>query len=113
MNIQRLFGSQRALKTVEDFTEFEQRAAYFDGDPVIATKKGVNILERGSQVHFMAEFQALLDFPPAPKLDVFGKLDPAKATRAGAARRGAVLRQGPVRRRATRRRTTPTTRCTT
>jgi cytochrome c peroxidase len=39
--IQRLFGSQRALKTVEDFTEFEQRAAYFDGDPVIATKKGV------------------------------------------------------------------------
>ena len=63
MNIQRLFGSQRALKTVEDFTEFEQRAAYFDGDPVIATKKGVNTLERGSQVHFMAEFQELLDFP--------------------------------------------------
>ena len=67
VNIQRLFGSQRALKTVEDFTEFEQRAAYFDGDPVIATKKGVNILERGSQVHFMAEFQELLDFPPAPE----------------------------------------------
>ncbi|HEY7746025.1 MAG TPA: hypothetical protein VIA07_06805, partial [Desulfuromonadales bacterium] len=80
VNIQRLFGSQRALKSVEDFTEFEQRAAYFDGDPVIATKKGVNILERGSQVHFMGEFQNLLDFPPAPKLDVFGKLDPAKAT---------------------------------
>src|SRR6266705_2701438 len=50
VNIQRLFGSQRALKTVEDFTEFEQRAAYFDGDPVIAMKKGVNILDRGSQV---------------------------------------------------------------
>ena len=32
MFIQRLFGSQRALKTVEDFTEFEQRGAYFDGD---------------------------------------------------------------------------------
>lgn len=80
VNIQRLFGSQRALKSVEDFTEFEQRAAYFDGDPVIATKKGVNILERGSQVHFMAEFQALLDFPPAPKLDLYGRLDPNKAT---------------------------------
>ncbi|ARG98432.1 cytochrome b6 [Legionella micdadei] len=80
VNIQRLFGSQRALKTVEDFTEFEQRAAYFDGDPVIATKKGVNILERGSQVHFMAEFQEILDFPPAPKLKWDGKLDPAKAT---------------------------------
>ena len=80
VNIQRLFGSQRAMKSVEDFTEFEQRAAYFDGDPAIATKKGVNILERGSQVHFMAEFQALLDFPPAPKLNVFGKLDSKKAT---------------------------------
>jgi len=81
VNIQRLFGSQRAMKSVEDFTEFEQRAAYFDGDPVIATKKGVNILERASQVHFMAEFQALLDFPPAPKLNVLGRLDPKKATR--------------------------------
>lgn len=80
VNVQQLFGSQRALKTVEDFTEFEQRAAYFDGDPAIATKKGVNILERGSQVHDMAEFQALLDFPPAPKLNVFGKLDPALAS---------------------------------
>jgi cytochrome c peroxidase len=80
VNIQRLFGSQRALKTVEDFTEFEQRAAYFDGDPVIATKKGVNVLERGSQVHFMAEFQELLDFPPAPKLGWDGKLDATKAT---------------------------------
>jgi cytochrome c peroxidase len=80
VNIQRLFGSQRALKSVEDFTEFEQRAAYFDGDPVIATKKGVNILERASQVHFMAEFQELLDFPPAPKLNIYGKLDPKKAS---------------------------------
>ena len=80
VNIQRLFGSQRALKTVEDFTEFEQRAAYFDGDPVIATKKGVNILDRGSQVQFMAEFQELLDFPPAPKLGIDGKLDTTKAT---------------------------------
>jgi cytochrome c peroxidase len=80
VNIQRLFGSQRALKTVEDFTEFEQRAAYFDGDPAIATKKGVNILERGSQVHFMAELQELLDFPPAPKLAIDGRLDATKAS---------------------------------
>lgn len=80
VNIQRLFGSQRALKSVEDFTEFEQRAAYFDGDPVIATKKGANILERGSQVHFMAEMQELFDFPPAPKLNILGRLDRNKAT---------------------------------
>ncbi len=81
VNIQRLFGSQRALRSVEDFTEFEQRAAYFDGDPVIATKKGVNPLERGSQVQFMAELQELFDFPPAPKLAVAdGKLNPKKAS---------------------------------
>jgi len=80
VDIQRLFGSQRALKTVEDFTEFEQRTAYFDGDIVTATKKGVNPLERGSQVDFMSDFEEMLDFPPAPKLDVLGKLDPAKAS---------------------------------
>lgn len=81
VNIQRLFGSQRALKSIEDFTEFEQRAAYFDGDPVIATKKGLNILDRGHQVHAMAEFQAILDFPPAPKLDIYGRLDQKKASK--------------------------------
>ena len=79
MNIQRLFGSQRALKTVEDFTEFEQRAAYFDGDICMAAKKGVNVLERGSQVHAMAELLAILDFPPASKLDIYGELDQTKA----------------------------------
>jgi cytochrome c peroxidase len=80
VNFQRLFGSQRALKTIEDFTQFEQRTAYFDGDIVIATKKGVNPLERGSQVDVMADFEEMLDLPPAPKLDIFGKLIPAKAT---------------------------------
>jgi cytochrome c peroxidase len=78
VNIQRLFGSQRALKSIEDFTEFEQRGAYFDGDHVSAAAKGVNPLERGSQVHFMAEVQELLDFPPAPGLGIDGKLDPRK-----------------------------------
>ena len=81
VGVQQLFGSQRGLKSVEDFTEFEQRAAYFDGDPVIATKKGVNILDRGSQVHFMGEMQNILNFPPAPKLRVTdGKLDPRMAS---------------------------------
>jgi len=82
VNIQQIFGSQRALMSVEDFTEFEQRAAYFDGDPVLATKKGVNPLDRGLQVQHMAEFQKILDFPPAPKLDLDGKLDPALASKA-------------------------------
>ncbi len=89
VNIQRLFGSQRALKSLEDFTEFEQRAAYFDGIPADATRKGANVLDRGSQVQAMAEFQAVLDFPPAPKLTVFGRLEPAKATESE--RRGQAL----------------------
>ena len=91
VNIQRLFGSQRALKTIEDFTEFEQRAAYFDGDQVSASAKGINPLERGSQVHFMAEFQELLDFPPAPGLGIDGKLDPRKFAADSPEMRGQTL----------------------
>ena len=75
LNIQRSFGSQRALTSVEDFTEFEQRAAYFDGDIEKAALKGVNILDRGSEVHHMAEMEKLFDFPPTEKLDPFGKLN--------------------------------------
>jgi cytochrome c peroxidase len=90
VNIQRLFGSQRALKTIEDFTEFEQRGAYFDGDQVSAAAKGINPLERGSQVHFMAELQELLAFPPAP-LGVDGKLDRRKYAANSAEMRGQSL----------------------
>jgi cytochrome c peroxidase len=90
VNIQRLFGSQRALKTIEDFTEFEQRAAYFDGDILSAAAKGINPLERGSQVHFMSEFQELLDFPPAP-LGWDGKLDRHKFSADSSEMRGQTL----------------------
>lgn len=31
---------------MEDFTEFEQRTAYFNGDEIHAIKKGMNILDR-------------------------------------------------------------------
>ena len=93
VNVQRLFGSQRALRSIEDFTEFEQRGAYFDGDFVTAVQKGVNPLERGSQVHAMAEFQEMLDFPPAPKRLISGKLDEKKASASGDGREGHFLRQ--------------------
>ena len=82
VNIQRLFGSQRALKTIEDFTEFEQRAAYFDADTMLAAKKGVNVLDRASQVHVMSEFMEILNFPPAAKLGVDGKLNAKVASAA-------------------------------
>lgn len=46
---QQVHGSKRSLRSVEDFTEFEQRTAYFDGDHVIAAKKGVNLPDRASR----------------------------------------------------------------
>jgi cytochrome c peroxidase len=76
---QRIHGSKRSLPSVEDFTEFEQRTAYFNGDEINAAKKGMNILDRIPVAH-MAQMQNMLDFPPAPKLTLTGHLDPAKAT---------------------------------
>lgn len=77
---QQIHGSKRSLRSVEDFTEFEQRTAYFNGDEIHAIKKGMNILDR-IQVSHMAQMQNMFDFPPAPKLDpITGRLDPAKAT---------------------------------
>jgi cytochrome c peroxidase len=77
---QQIHGSKRSLRSVEDFTEFEQRTAYFDGDQVTAAKKGLFLPERSAQAAMMAQMQNMFDFPPAPKLDVFGKLIPEKAT---------------------------------
>jgi cytochrome c peroxidase len=77
---QKIHGSKRSLRSVEDFTQFEQRTAYFDGDPVIATKKGVNFPDRTSQVAQMGQMQNMFDFPPAPKLTALGRLDPTRAT---------------------------------
>ena len=42
----------------------------------------------------MSEFQSILDFPPAPKHTVFGRLDPARSTEAE--RRGETLFLGIV-----------------
>ncbi|HTN62358.1 MAG TPA: cytochrome B6 [Devosia sp.] len=77
---QQIHGSKRSLRSVEDFTEFEQHTAYFNGDHVSAARKGVNLPDRSNQVAMMAQMQNIIDFPPAPKLDPFGRLDPAKAT---------------------------------
>lgn len=77
---QHIHGSKRSLRSVEDFTEFEQRTAYFNGDEIHAIKKGMNILDR-IQVSHMAQMQNMFDFPPAPKLNVAtGHLIPELAT---------------------------------
>jgi cytochrome c peroxidase len=77
---QQIHGSKRSLRSVEDFTEFEFRTAYFNGDPIHAMKKGFTIIPR-VQVAHMAQLQNMFDFPPAPKLSPLGRLDPAKATK--------------------------------
>ena len=65
--------------TAVPVTEFEQRTAYFNGDPIHAMKKGANILDR-VQVSHMAQMQNMFDVPPAPKFNDEGRLDPTKAT---------------------------------
>ncbi|MCC2642535.1 MAG: uncharacterized protein K0S45_2948 [Nitrospira sp.] len=76
---QQIHGSKRSLRSVEDFTEFEQRTAYFNGDQIRAIKKGMNVIDR-LQVAHMAQMQNMIDFPPAPKLDpMTGRLDRTRA----------------------------------
>ena len=78
---QQIHGSKRSLRSVEDFTEFEQRTAYFNGDQIRAIKKGMNVIDR-FQVAHMAQIQNMIDFPPAPKLDpMTGRLDRTRADR--------------------------------
>lgn len=77
---QHIHGSKRSIRSVEDFTEFEQRTAYFNGDPIRAMKKGMNVIDRVPVAH-MAQMQNMVDFPPAPHLDpMTGRLDRMKAT---------------------------------
>jgi cytochrome c peroxidase len=77
---QQLHGSKRSLRSVEDFSEFEQRTAYFNGDMMSAQRKGVHLPERHDQTAMMAQMQNIIDFPPAPKIDPTGRLDPTKAS---------------------------------
>ena len=76
---QQIHGSKRSLRSVEDFTEFEFRTAYFNGDPIHSMKKGFTIVPR-EQVSHMAQMQNMFDFPPAPKLDSEGYLIENEAT---------------------------------
>ncbi len=79
VNIQHFFGSKRALRTLEDFSEVEAKTAYFDGDLVIALKKGARRFTR-EEIAAMAAMQNMIAFPPAPKLDIQGRLNPDKAS---------------------------------
>jgi cytochrome c peroxidase len=91
MFAQQIHGSKRSLRSVEDFTEFEFRTAYFNGDPIHAMKKGFPVLDR-IHVSHMAQLQNMLDFPPTPKLMPDGRLDPKLATESE--RRGELIFHG-------------------
>lgn len=82
------FSSKRSIRSMDHFAEVEE---YFDGDPGLMQAIG----PRGSQRHItnrMGDFNAILDFPPAPKLGPLMKLIPEKAT--AAELRGEVLFHG-------------------
>jgi cytochrome c peroxidase len=93
---QQIHGSERSLRSVEDFTEFEQRTAYFNGDQVSAQRKGVNLPNRPDQAAMMAQMQNIIDFPPTPKLDLRAPRS-EQGKRAGVGRRTGIQGQRPLR----------------
>ncbi len=77
---QQIHGSKRSIRSVRDFSQFEEPfAAYFNGDQTRSEKKGLFILTPEMSVR-MERVQNMIDWPPAPKLNLVGHLDPAKAS---------------------------------
>jgi cytochrome c peroxidase len=60
---QQIHGSTRSLRSVEDFSQFEQRTAYFDGDHVSAARKTANLLLRELST---GQNDKLLAYAPRP-----------------------------------------------
>lgn len=71
-----LFSSKRSIRTMDHFAEVEE---YFDGDTAMLAAIGGRDLQKANTNH-MGDFNSIIDFPPAPKLDVFNRLIPATAT---------------------------------
>jgi cytochrome c peroxidase len=71
-----LFSSRRSIRSVNHFAEVEE---YFDGDISLQPQIGGRQLDRAS-TNRMGDFNSIIAWPPAPKLDRFGRLIPARAT---------------------------------
>ena len=69
-------SSKRSVRSMDHFAEIEE---YFDGDPGMMQHIGPRSQQR-SVTNRMGDFNAILDFPPAPKLGPLYKLIPSKAT---------------------------------
>ncbi|MCW5803008.1 MAG: cytochrome C [Deltaproteobacteria bacterium] len=73
---QLVLSSKRSIRTMDHFAEVEE---YFDGDPSMMAAIGGRTLTK-PQTNRMGDFNSILDFPPAPKLDPLGRLIPSAAT---------------------------------
>jgi cytochrome c peroxidase len=71
-----IFSLKRSIRSLDHFAEVEE---YFDGDISLQPEIGGRQLDKVS-TNRMGDFQSIIGFPPAPKLDRFGKLDPAKSS---------------------------------
>jgi hypothetical protein len=71
-----LFSSKRSIRSMDHFGEVEE---YFDGDTAMLAAIGGRDLDK-AQTNHMGDFNSIIDFPPAPKLDALNRLIPSLAT---------------------------------
>ena len=69
-------ASKRSIRSLDHFAEVEE---YFDGDPGMMQAIGPRAVKREVS-NRMADFNAIIDVPPAPKLDPMGRLRRGIAT---------------------------------
>lgn len=69
-------SSKRSVRSMDHFAEVEE---YFDGDPGMQQAIGPRATKR-EVTNRMGDFNSIIDFPPAPKLDPLMRLIPDKAT---------------------------------
>jgi cytochrome c peroxidase len=73
-----LLSSKRSIRSMDHFAEVEE---YFDGDPGMMQNIGPRSQQR-QVTNRMGDFNSIIDFPPAPKLNPLMKLIRSKATAA-------------------------------
>jgi cytochrome c peroxidase len=71
-----ILSSKRSIRAMDHFAEVEE---YFEGDQTMLAAVGGRNLQK-AQTNRMGDFNSIIDFPPAPKLDILGRLIPSAAT---------------------------------
>ena len=71
-----ILSSKRSIRQMDHFAEVEE---YFDGDTTMLAAIGGRTIQKAQSNH-MGDFNAIIDFPPAPKLDILNRLIPEKST---------------------------------